>query len=97
MYTTQAAGKTRERAQPQLEAAETVRLVGELIRHAPEGFVTLAQVKRALKGHVNPAMVDAAVNYLDAVGWIDCGSKGIVWIHNTHPNLAHEIARATRH
>ncbi|VVC71643.1 Uncharacterised protein [uncultured archaeon] len=75
---------------------DTVRMVADAIRQSPESSVKVSVLKRRLPRQVNHYALQNALDFLSEIGWIYIGAKGIVWTHNTNPNLRRAIANGRR-
>ncbi len=93
--------KPKEPATPSVSGysptLDTVRMVADTIRNGPNSVMTVAELKRALPRQVNHYALQNALDFMDEIGWIDRGSKGIVWIYNPNPNIARAIALGYEH
>lgn len=75
---------------------DTVRMVAQTIRDSPNSLVTRGELKRSLPRQVNHYALQNALDFLSEINWIYIGAKGIVWTHNTNPNLRRAIANGRR-
>lgn len=69
----------------------------ERVLRAADGPVSLNEIKRRLPAKsVKHAMIRLAVDYLDRLGFVIQGSKGVQWVAPASPKLAEAIRTGRR-
>lgn len=69
----------------------TVIMVEETLKNMDESLVTVAELKRILPKQVNHNTLMIILEYLEESNKIAVTMRGIIWIHNTNPNLRKAI------
>ncbi len=81
---------TMQRSSPTLN---TVIMVENAIKNAPDSVVTIPEIKRRLPKQVNHYTLMTILEYLEASNKIVVTLKGITWVHNTNQNLKRAIEK----
>jgi hypothetical protein len=66
---------------------ETIRMVEQTIRGAPNSLMKISELKRMLPRQVNHNTLKTILEYLEESGKIYASLKGIVWVENNSPKF----------
>jgi len=74
----------------------TIILVENTIKNMDDSIVSISRIKKKLSKQVDDITLLRILEYLDDIGKIYMGSKGITWTHNTNPKLQRAIRKGTK-
>ncbi|NCO96480.1 MAG: hypothetical protein COY38_04640 [Candidatus Aenigmarchaeota archaeon CG_4_10_14_0_8_um_filter_37_24] len=74
----------------------TVIMVEEALKNMDESVITVAGLKKILPKQINHNILMMILEYLEESNKIAVTMKGIIWIHNTNPNLRKAIGEGLR-
>jgi hypothetical protein len=69
----------------------TVYMVEESLKNAPNSVTTIPELKRLLPKQVNHQALKAILTYLEESNKIAVSLKGITWVHTTNERLRKAI------
>ena len=74
----------------------TVIMVEKTLMNIEESIISVAELKRRLPKQINHNTLIMILEYLEESNKIAVTMKGIIWIHNTNPNLRRAIKEGFR-
>ena len=74
----------------------TVIMVEETLKNMDESLIKVADLKKILPKQINHNTLMMILEYLEESNKIAVTMKGIIWIHNTNPNLRKAIKEGLR-
>ena len=71
----------------------TVLMVEDTLKNMNESVITMPELKRKLPKQINHNTLKVILEYLEQSNKIAVSMRGIIWIHNTNPNIRKAISQ----
>jgi hypothetical protein len=89
--------KKKTKKQEHSPTLNTVIMVEEALKNAPDSIVKVSQLKRLLPKQINHNTLKVILEYFERTNKIAVSLKGMTWIENDSPKLREAIAKGTVH